>query len=46
LQPAWQDEDDENLQIFVTQPNLKKLRKNFEEQTISGPEYSNRLRNK
>lgn len=46
LEPAWEDEADENLEIYVTQPNLKKLRKSYEEKKISGPEYSNRLRNK
>jgi U3 small nucleolar RNA-associated protein 18 len=42
---AWKDDDDSRLEISLSSANrLRKLRKNDEENTISGAEYERRLR--
>eukprot|EP00743_Colponemidia_sp_Colp-15_P006032 GILK01006482.1.p1 GENE.GILK01006482.1~~GILK01006482.1.p1 ORF type:complete len:523 (+),score=94.01 GILK01006482.1:41-1570(+) len=45
LQPAWQDEDDENVSVNIAGVDrLRKLRKDQQESIISGTEYEGRLR--
>lgn len=45
LKPAWEDPDDDEIQINVADvPRLRKLRQAEEETTVSGSEYQARLR--
>jgi hypothetical protein len=42
---AWVDEDDENLKVRITDvARLRKLRQSAKEVTVSGQEYTERLR--
>lgn len=45
LRPAWEDEDDEGVQVDIAgKDRLRKLRKGPEERAVSGAEYQERLR--
>ena len=45
MKPVWEDEDDLNIDVDLTAVNrLRKLRKTQDETTLTGKEYSKRLR--
>ena len=41
---AWEDEDDENIEVDLSRLKSKKLRRSASETVVSGLEYSKRLR--
>jgi len=42
--PVWEDEDDINTKVELSNKKRRRMRKNFEEKSVSQEEYQNRLR--